>query len=314
MKKLSLTSDTGQTIRECFESFIVKCTVRNLSPATTATYRKHYDIFEEFMGGADIPIDEVTEQNIDDFIIHLRTRPRCGEITINSYLRSIRSFLYYSMELGCLPHFKIKLLKVEKKIKETYTDGELKKLLKKPDVSKCGFTDYKIWAFSNYLIGTGNRISSALNLKIKDLDFDSGIINIRKTKNRKAQIIPMSAALSAVLTEYLSYRKGEPDDYVFCNAYGGKPDIRTYQDSLQKYNNQRGVAKTSAHLYRHTFAKKWILNGGDIFRLQKILGHSDLTVVREYVNMFNSDLAVGFNDFNPLDSLAVTNRGQRIKL
>ena len=314
MNRLTLTPDTGQTLRECFESYITKCTVRNLSPATTETYRKHYDIFEVFMGGADIPIDEVTEKHIDGFITYLRTRPKCGEITINSYLRSIRSFLYYAMELGCLRQFKIKLLKVEKKIKETYTDGELRKLLKKPDVSKCDFTEYKMWAFVNYLIATGNRISSALNIKIGDLDFDSGTINITKTKNRKAQIIPMSAALSAVLREYLSYRKGQHDDYVFCNTYGGKADIRTYQDSLKRYNNQRGVAKTSAHLFRHTFAKKWILNGGDIFRLQKILGHSDLTIVREYVNMFNSDLAVGFSSFNPLDSLSATGRGEMIRM
>lgn len=314
MKRLTLTPDTGQTVRECFESYILKCTVRNLSPETTSTYRKHYNIFEEFLGGADTAIEEITEKHIDDFIIYLRNRPNCGDITINSYLRSIRSFLYYSMDLDLLPHFKIKLLKVEKKIKETYSDSELKKLLKKPDLSKCNFTEYKIWAFANYLIGTGNRISSALNLKIKDLDFDSGTISITKTKNRKAQIIPMSATLSNVLKEYLSYRKGQDEDYVFCNAYGGKGDIRTYQESLAKYNRKHGVAKTSAHLFRHTFAKKWILNGGDIFRLQKILGHSDLTIVREYVNMFNSDLAIGFNSFNPLDSITTINRGQKLRL
>lgn len=314
MKRLTLQADIGQTVRECFESYVVKCTVRNLSPATISTYQKHYDVFEEFLGGADTAIKEITEKSIDDFIIYLRNRPNCSDITINSYLRSIRSFLYYSMDLGLISAFKVKLLKVEKKIKETYTDSELKRLLKKPDLSKCGFTEYKTWVFVNYLLATGNRISSVLNIKIKDLDFDSGNISITKTKNRKAQIIPMSATLAVVLKEYLSYRKGGNDDYVFCSAYGGKGDIRTYQESLAKYNNSRGVVKTSAHLFRHTFAKKWILNGGDIFRLQKILGHSDLTIVREYVNMFNSDLAVGFDSFNPLDSISAANRGQRLRL
>ena len=314
MKRLTIQPDTGQTVHECFENFILKCTVRNLSPATTSTYRQHYEVFEEFLGGADTKIEEISEKHIDDFIIHLRKRPNCGDITVNSYLRSIRCFLYYTMDLELIPHFKIKLLKVEKKIKETYTDSELKKLLKKPDLSKCGFTEYKTWVFSNYLIATGNRISSALNLKISDLDFDSGTISITKTKNRKAQIIPMSATLSTILKEYLTYRKGKDDDYVFCNTYGGKADIRTYQDSLAKYNHSHGVAKTSAHLYRHTFAKKWILNGGDIFRLQKILGHSDLTIVREYVNMFNDDLAINFNSFNPLDSIFTANKGRKIRL
>ncbi len=314
MKRLTLQVDTEQTVRECFEGYITKCTVRNLSPQTISTYRKHYDVFEEFLGGSDTPMSEIEERHIDDLIICLRNRPNCGDITVNSYLRSIRSFLYYAMELKLIPRFKIKLLKVEKKIKETYTDSELSRLLKKPDISKCGFTEYKMWVFVNYLIATGNRISSVLNIKIKDLDFDNAAISITKTKNRKAQIIPMSATLAVVLKEYLSYRKGDIDDYVFCSAYGGKGDIRTYQESLAKYNNSRGVAKTSAHLFRHTFAKMWILNGGDIFRLQKILGHSDITIVREYVNMFNTDLAIGFNDFNPLDSIATVNRGSRLKL
>ncbi|MCR3761907.1 site-specific integrase, partial [Clostridium felsineum] len=53
----------------------------------------------------------------------------------------------------------------------------------------------------------------------------------------------------------------------------------------------------------HTFAKKWILSGGDIFRLQKILSHSTLDMVRVYVDMFTSDLQKDFSTFNPLDQL-----------
>jgi integrase/recombinase XerD len=123
------------------------------------------------------------------------------------------------------------------------------------------------------------------------------------------KIIPMSPTLADVLQEYLHYRKGEPDDYLFCNQYGGKGDYSTTQDQLIRYNKSRGVAKISSHLYRHTFTKHWILNGGDIFRLQKILGHSDLSVVKEYVNLFSDELAIDFDKFNPLDNLGVRNKG-----
>jgi integrase/recombinase XerD len=60
--------------------------------------------------------------------------------------------------------------------------------------------------------------------------------------------------------------------------------------AIGKYNQKRGVNKTSVHLFRHTFAKNWITNGGDIFRLQKILGHSSIEMVKEYVEMFSDDL------------------------
>lgn len=207
------------------------------------------------------------------------------------------------MDNQYLPAFKVTIPKVDKTIKETYTDEELEKLLKKPNLKQCSFTEYKIWVYINYLLATGNRLSSALGLKIGDLDFKNQLIHVRKVKNRKEQIIPMSDTLCKVLREYLRYRKGTDDDYVFCNTRGGKGDNRTYEDMLANYNRKRGVEKTSAHLYRHTFAKRWILNGGDIFRLQKILGHSDLAVVKEYVEMFGNDLSRDFEKFNPLDTL-----------
>ena len=88
-----------------------------------------------------------------------------------------------------------------------------------------------------------------------------------------------------------------------------KGNIHTYQGILLRYNRGRGIMKTSAHLYRHTFAKHWILNGGDVFRLQRILGHSDLTVVKQYANMFSDELSINFDKFNPLDNFTVRNRG-----
>jgi integrase/recombinase XerD len=64
----------------------------------------------------------------------------------------------------------------------------------------------------------------------------------------------------------------------------------------------------------HTFAKLWILNGGDIFRLQKILGHSSLDIVKEYVNMFSTDLQINFDEFNPLENIKVNQKKTSIKM
>ena len=94
-----------------------------------------------------------------------------NSITMNSYLRSIRAFLYYAMECRYMESFKISLIKSRKKIKETYTNEELMRLLRMPDLSHCTFSEFKIWAFENYLLATGNRISTALNLKIEDINF-----------------------------------------------------------------------------------------------------------------------------------------------
>jgi len=313
MKKISLKTNEAATLSECFESYITQCTVRNLSEKTIAIYKLHFSILQRYLADESFPASEVTPDTVDGFILYLKGRG-CNDITVQSYLRDIRAFLYHCMDNGSVPSFKIKLPKADKAIKETYTDEELRLLLKKPNLKNCGFSEYKTWVFSNYLLATGNRISSALNIKISELDFDNSLIQISKTKNRKAQLIPMSGSLAPVLREYLGYRKGEADEYVFCNAYGNKADLRTYQEMLARYNKSRGVTKTSAHLYRHTFAKKWILNGGDIFRLQKLLRHSDLPVVKEYVNMFNKDLSQNFDQFNPLDTMSLYQNKPKIAI
>ena len=83
---------------------------------------------------------------------------------------------------------------------------------------------------------------------------------------------------------------------------------------MYRYHKKRGVEKTSAHAYRHTFAKLWILNGGDIFRLQKILGHSSIEMVRNYVEMFSEDLKKDFAVYNPLDNFLKEKGGEAIRM
>ena len=315
MSRLSLKNTNDLTVLEAFNDFKDKCQIKNLSKETIKLYENQFSIFYRFLDDTALLISEVTSKTVDSFILDLRSdNHNCNEITINSYLRGVRAFLYYCMDMDYLPQFKIHIPKVDKKLKETYTDTELKVLLKKPDLKTCSFSEYKIWVFSNYLLATGNRISTALNVKIEDIDFTNGLIQLNHTKNRTSQLIPLSQTLATILKEYLKYRKGTPKDYVFCNTYGNKGDIRTYQDMLAAYNRRKGIEKTSAHLYRHTFAKKWILNGGDIFRLQKILGHSDLAVVKEYVQMFGSDLSIDFDKFNPLDRTITQAANKKLKM
>lgn len=315
MQRLSLKNTDDLTLMEAFNDFKDKCQIKNLSKETIKLYENQFLTFYRFVDDTSLLISEITSKTVDNFILDLRSdNHNCNEITVNSYLRGIRAFLYYCMDMNYLPQFKIHIPKVDKKLKETYTDTELKVLLKKPDLKTCSFSEYKIWVFSNYLLATGNRISTALNVKIEDIDFTNGLIQLNHTKNRTSQLIPLSQTLATILKEYLKYRKGTPKDYVFCNTYGNKGDIRTYQDMLAAYNRRKGIEKTSAHLYRHTFAKKWILNGGDIFRLQKILGHSDLAVVKEYVQMFGSDLSIDFDKFNPLDRTITQTANKKLKM
>lgn len=302
MAKITMTKGTKLTIADGIELFLRKCRVKNLTEHSVVSYEQKLVHFREFMNESEL-LSNITEDTVDNYILWLRENTDANDITINSYLRSLRAFLYFCMDKEYVKSFKITLPKAEKKIKETYTDEELEKLLAKPDVKKCNFSTFKVWAFENYLLGTGNRLSTALNLRIEDIDFENRLITLRKVKNRRQQIIPLAESLADILKEYLEYRGGEPEDYLFCNDYGKQASERSFQALVQRYNANHGVDKSGIHLFRHTFARKFVRAGGNAFALQRLLGHSDLTVTKEYVAMFGEDLQFDFAKFNPLDQM-----------
>lgn len=310
--KINLRQDgEGKELEVAFKEFIKYCRVKNLSLRTIDYYDECYSEFIKFFGENRYTYD-ITSNVIDDYVLFLKSNTNFNSVSINTRLRGIRVIIYYFQRINYVKEFKIGLLKAEKKIKQTYSDAELTLLLKKPDIKKCSFSEYRDWVIINYLLSTGNRASTIINVKIKDVDFNNGIILLQKTKNNKQQIIPLSRTLSQILMEYLEYRKGTSEDYIFCSAYGQKLNVNSLEHSISKYNQRRGITKTSIHLFRHTFAKKWILAGGDIFRLQKILGHSSLDVVKEYVYMFSNDLQKDFDKFNALEQ--ITKRGNMIAM
>lgn len=299
--KLSL-KQSEKRICDAFQEFITNCKIKNLAPKTIIYYEEGYNAFTNFYEEKN-NINTVTKPLINNYILHLRNNTDINNMSINTRLKSLRGFMYYAMKMEYLKKFDIELIKYEKKIKETYSDAELKILLKKPNLKKCLFVEYRTWVIENYLLGTGNRLSTIINIKIEDLDFENNFIAMKVTKNKKQQLIPMSMTLRKILMEYLQFRKGTEEDYLFCTRTGGKLNPGTLQHDISEYNRKRGINKTSIHLFRHTFAKKWILGGGDPFRLQKMLSHSSMDTTRIYVNMFSNDLQQDFNKFDPLEQL-----------
>lgn len=314
MNKIFLeTREREATAKEVFERFIRIKKRNNLSPETIRYYDDCFRYFGEFWDISQ-KCSNITLDTYYDYIEHLQTNKQANTTTINSYLRGLRTIIYFFMEEGYTKQFKMHLLKSQKQIKETYTDDELEKLLKKPDLKKCNFTEYRNWVMANYFLATGNRLRTVINIKIGHLDFDNYLILLGKTKNGRQQLIPMSKSLADILQEYLSYRKGCEDDYLFCTVHGEQLTRDGTVSLMRKYNLNRGIEKTSIHMYRHTFAKNWILNGGDIFRLQKILGHSSMDMVKNYVEMFDEDLKKDFESFNPLDNMLKNQKGSIIKM
>ena len=134
-KKIQMSSQSNLSIQEAHEQFLKKCAVKNLSESTIKTYNDHFKIFTKFINESK-SIHCVKPDTVDDFILFLQETYNWQDVTINSHLGSLRAFLYYCMEMKMMPEFKVSLIKAEKKIKETYSDAELERLLEKPDMGK----------------------------------------------------------------------------------------------------------------------------------------------------------------------------------
>lgn len=312
MKKIKVISQTeNQLIENAIDEFINSCEVRGLSPRTTDNYQRTLENFHTFLLSYDIKFLKDINIQMLEYYIKYQQDQGLRDTSINFDLRNIKVFIRWCEERDLIKPLKIKEIKTDTPIKETYTQEELKVLLRKPSKPK-SFLDFQVWAVENFLYATGARIGILPGLHIEDIDFKSNTITMAKTKNRKGMIVPLSNALKKVLIEFLKVRKGEPRDFLFCNAYGGPTSIRALQSQIRWYNLDHGITKTSAHLFRSSFAKAYILNGGDAFRLQKLLGHSHISTTQIYVNMFSTDLQQDYDKFNPLDNL--TMRGEKIKL
>jgi len=313
MEQIRLRRNTSIKVQDAYERFLRIKKAKNLSPDTISHYEIHYRYFSEFFDVSQLCSD-ITIDTYYGYIEHLQATRKANSTTLNTYLGSLRTMFYSFMEEGYMERFDIKLLQKEKKIKSTYTDEELDKVLKKPNLKTCSFAEYRNWVMVNYFIATGNRLRTVLNIQIGHLDFENNLVFMGKTKNGRQQLIPMSRSLAEILQEYLNFRKGSADEYVFCDIHGRQLTRDGTTTIIRKYHLSRGVEKTSVHAYRHTLAKKWILNGGDKLRLQKILGHSSMDMVKNYVEMFSDDLQKDFDLYNPLDNYMKDKKGALIKI
>ncbi len=245
--------------------------------------------------GGLFPISILTTDGLERDYRKYLTNLGVNEQTIAAYFRAYRAIAYFAMEEGWIPRRKISIKQPEPPIKNCYTDDEIKRLVRKPKTDD--FLENRNWVMVNYFLATGNRVSSVADLRIGDVDLDEGYITVNRQKNGKPTRIPLVKKIARILRAYIDdYRtevNGVPvglNEPLFCNLYGEKLSENGIKKAIANYNRSRNVEKTSVHLFRHTFAKKWIIDGGDLLQLEKMLGQSSLKMVQHYSNLYASDI------------------------
>ena len=282
MHEITMHQTAEKAFSEVYEEFVISKTARGVSDATLNNYKYHMKNIAKFLDTTK-GFDDVTKKDIEKMAAAMRKKG-ISHNSIATYLRLLKTFYNWCAEEN-LSSLNVPTFQEQETVKETYTDEELKRLIQRPD-KNCSFSEYRNWVIVNFLLNSGCRAATVRNIQNMDVDLESMQITFRHNKNRKIQVIPLCSLMGNILRGYMKIRKGQPQDYLFCDIYGGMLTEDALRHAIAHYNKSRGVSSTSIHKFRHTFARKYLVDcGGNAFTLQKLMGHSTLSRMRPFAHL-----------------------------
>lgn len=293
------------SINECFREFIQEKEAMGRSSATVKNYVKSFEHFTKYLGinTAETEMSFFSSSNIFAYINHLK-KEDLSPNAINHYLRDVRTFFNWASGKDLMEPIAIKEVKAQEEGVKFFEDDDIEKLLEKPNRND-NYPTWRTWAIVNFILATGARAQTVCSVKMSDVDFKAKEIKFRHTKNKKALTVPLSKALETPLKEFIRTWRADAsrEDYLFANISNEPLTPDALRIAYRKYCESREVEQTNIHGLRHSFARAWIKNGGGVYQLQNILGHSDLSMTRKYVKLFGEDLKQDYEEFSALDTV-----------
>ena len=226
--------------------------------------------------------------------------------TIHRLFSTIRGFHQYLCQLRITENDPSELLvppRLTRKIPTTLLVEEVDKIIQAVDLTK----KYALrdQAILSLLYASGIRVTELVDLKLKNLMMDDGLIRVFG-KGRKERIVPIGKIALSSLTLYLkelrpsNFRKGKSQGILFLNHRGGKLTRMSIWNILHENTLRAGITKkVSQHVLRHSFATHLLEGGADLRSVQEMLGHSDITTTQIYTNIDKIYLKEIHKEFHP---------------
>ena len=229
--------------------------------------------------------------------------------TLQNHWKGIRTFFKWAsdgLSLRQRSDVKLKLPPNNPRVVQPLDEQEVKALLEAAEYTRTAATNgrkpfkmqrrtgFRDSALILVLLDTDMRAGEAGRLMVGDVDMEAGEILItpygssqRKTKSR---ILPIGKATRKALWRYLTNRpETEKDDPLFLSENGRLLEHDAIHHLLVGLGEKAGVKNCHPHRLRHTFAIEFLRNGGDVFTLQMLLGHSSLEMVQTYAKLAKID-------------------------
>lgn len=214
--------------------------------------------------------------------------------TVNIRLRTAKCFLNWLYSEDYIKEnmaSKLKLVKVPQDTIKPLEPAEVKMIFKALNLSS--YSHYRDFVIMLVILDCGARINEVVNIKIDDYDKKQKTLTIRSdtSKTRQERLLLISGKTSKLLERLISIAEAQEEEYIFCSSYGGRLDSLTAIKNFEKYGKKAGLNKrTTPHIFRHVFAVQMVKAGTDIFTLQRLLGHNNITTTRQYIQLDNRHL------------------------
>jgi len=254
---------------------------------------------------------------VREFIVHEQERGM-SPYTVQGKVRALKAFSSWLFREGYTPDnllCDVKLPKVPAMLIESLTSSEIDQLINYQNpLTAIGCRDIAILIL---MIDTGIRLSELCGLHFEDAHVEKGYLKVMG-KGSKERIVPVGATAQKMLWRYIIHFRPEPltrvDNYLFLTLDGKPLQPNAVKLLVNRWGRKAGVPRLHAHLCRHTFATNYLVyNCGDVFRLQQILGHTSLEMVRRYVHYASTQYLMNGKTLSPIDQMGVKKlRGYKI--
>ena len=152
------------------------------------------------------------------------------------------------------------------------------------------------------LLDTGARAKEFLNINLDDIELATGSIMIRQGKGRKPRMVFLGRKTIRAIRAYLRARR-DNNPALWVSVHGDRMTYTALRGLLRRRAYAAGLRQIpTPHDFRRAFALIMLRNGVDIFALQKLMGHSDLQVLRRYLAQTDEDVHTAHMRGSPVDS------------
>ncbi|MEP6847419.1 MAG: site-specific tyrosine recombinase XerD [Acidobacteriota bacterium] len=274
---------------------------KGLAKNSIESYQRDLAKLAAWVSKNDIDIAATTRQDLREWLIDLGH----SDLSANSKLRlisSLRGFYKFLMIDGHITANPAEDLDTPQKgsyLPRFLNQSEIESLLAAPDVStETGLRDR---AILELMYACGLRVSEAVNIAIKDLDIDGGILTCTG-KGSKTRRIPVGSSAVEWVKSYLAARRKREEigvDRMFVTPAGKPLNRQLLHGLIKKYAEKCGLEDVSPHTLRHSFATHLVQNSADIRSVQLMLGHADISTTQIYTHITDAHLRKSYDKFHP---------------